>query len=183
MNEMQVSLRLREYMDSPEGWGREQGREVYRRLINFVESHPGAAIFRVSLEDVRRVDISFASETVVEIARRYRPEKGFCFVDLSDADMRENWEAAAQRRNQPIMVWDGERSKVIGVEPSTGSYEALQFALKSTKTRATEYASEAGISIANASMKFKQLWEQGFLLRREDVADSGGVEFVYYRIK
>jgi predicted transcriptional regulator len=31
-------------------------------------------------------------------------------------------------------------------------------------------------------MKFKQLWEQGFLLRRESVADSGGVEFVYQRI-
>ena len=38
------------------------------------------------------------------------------------------------------------------------------------------------MSIANASTKFKQLWEQGFLLRQESVADSGGVEFVYQRI-
>jgi predicted transcriptional regulator len=28
-------------------------------------------------------------------------------------------------------------------------------------------------------MKFKQLWEQGFLLRQESSADSGGVEYLY----
>ena len=48
---------------------------------------------------------------------------------------------------------------------------------------ATEFAAATPkMSIANASTKFKQLWEQGFLLRREDVAESGGVEFTYYRI-
>jgi predicted transcriptional regulator len=31
-------------------------------------------------------------------------------------------------------------------------------------------------------MKFKQLWEQGFLLRQESTADSGGLEYVYRRI-
>ena len=31
-------------------------------------------------------------------------------------------------------------------------------------------------------MKFKQLWEQGFLLRQESTADTGGVEYVYHRI-
>ena len=38
------------------------------------------------------------------------------------------------------------------------------------------------MTIANASMKFKQLWEQGFLLREESAADSGGMEYVYSRI-
>jgi predicted transcriptional regulator len=50
------------------------------------------------------------------------------------------------------------------------------------QTRAAEFAAEKGISIANASMKFKQLWDQGFLLRRESTSDTGGVEFVYQRI-
>ena len=99
-------LRLRDFLNSPEGWGRDQGREVHRRLIDFVEANPGVTIFRVSLEGVARVDISFASETVVELASRYRRKKGFCFVDLTDTDMRENWDAAASRRNQPLMVWE-----------------------------------------------------------------------------
>jgi predicted transcriptional regulator len=38
------------------------------------------------------------------------------------------------------------------------------------------------MSIANASSKFKHLWEQGFLLRQEEMADAGGAEFVYQPI-
>ena len=38
------------------------------------------------------------------------------------------------------------------------------------------------VSLTNASNKFKQLWQQGFLLRQERAAETGGVEYVYYRI-
>lgn len=183
MNEKAVVLRLRDFMDTPEGWGRDQGREVYNRLIGFVEANPGTMIFKVSLRDVKRVDISFASETVVELARRYRGHKGFCFIDLADQDLMENWDAAASRKGQPMMVWERKNGRVIGVEPSQGTLGAFKFALERERVRATEFAAATtSMSIANASTKFKQLWEQGFLLRREDVAESGGVEFTYFRI-
>lgn len=178
-----MRIRLHDCMDTQEGWGRDQGRKVYQKLIDFVEAMPGVMIFKVSLDGVKRVDISFASETVIELARRYRGKKGFCFIDLTDQDMLENWEAAAARKGQPMMVWEGSKGRVIGVEPSRGNLRAFQFALERERTRATEFtASTPKMSIANASTKFKQLWEQGFLLRREDVAESGGVEFTYYRI-
>lgn len=176
-------LRLRNFMDIPEGWGRDQGRKVYNKLIGFVEANPGAMIFKVSLRGVKRVDISFASETVVELAHRYRGHKGFCFIDLTDQDMLENWDAAAARKNRPMMVWEGKKGRVIGVEPSQGTLGAFKFALERERARATEFAAATpDMSIANASTKFKQLWEQGFLLRREDIAESGGVEFTYFRI-
>lgn len=183
MNENLATIRLYDLMDTPEGWGRDQGRKVYQKLIAFVEASPGVMIFKVSLDGVKRVDISFASETVIELARRYRGQKGFCFIDLTDQDMLENWEAAAARKGQPMMVWKGKKGRLIGVEPSRGNLEAFKFALEREHTRATEFAAATpNMSIANASTKFKQLWEQGFLLRREDVAESGGVEFIYYRI-
>ncbi len=178
-----MAIKLREFMDEPEGWGRVQGREVYQRLLEFVEANPGVMVFRVSAEGVRRVDISFASETLVELARRYRGLKGFCLVDLDDADMIENWEAAAAKKSQPIVLWAGDDGRVIGAEPSQGNREAFLFALGRSQARASEFADATpGMSIANASTKFKQLWDQGFLLRRESMADSGGVEFVYQRI-
>lgn len=184
MNENPVVLKLRSFMDDGEGWGRAQGRNVYGKLIGFVEKNPGVLIFRVSLEGVDRVDISFASETLVELASRFRSRKGFSFVDLTDTDMLENWEAAAERKRQPLMVWSGEEVKIIGPRPKLGAANALAFALKRSESRASEFAATVdNMSIANASMKFKQLWEEGFLLRREDVAGSGGTEFVYYRIK
>jgi hypothetical protein len=184
MNQNVVEIQLRAFMDSPEGWGRSQGREAYQNLIDFIEKHAGVLVFQISVQGVRRVDISFASETIIELARRYRGNKGFCFIDLFDSDMLENWDAAAERKSQPIMVWEGSQGRVIGIKPSQGLVEALRFALERPLVRAAEFAADnPGMSIANASSKFKQLWTQGFLLRREDVAESGGVEFIYYRIR
>ena len=183
INERAVVIRLRKFMDEPEGWGRLAGREVYQRLLEFVEANPGVMVFRVSTEGVRRVDISFASETLVELARRYRGSKGFCLVDLEDVDMIENWDAAAAKKSQPIILWAGDNGRVIGAEPSQGNHDALLFALSRPQVRAAEFAEATpGMLIANASTKFKQLWAQGFLLRRESVADGGGIEFVYQRI-
>jgi hypothetical protein len=177
------TLFLRDFMnDSAQGWGREQGRAVYGGLLTFVESRPGQLIFLVSMKGVDRADISFASETVVELARRYRCVKGLALKDLTDVDMLENWEAAASRKHQPLMVHGSERAFVIGSQPSQGNVDAFHFALKYPSVRATQFATATKISIANASMKFKQLWEQGFLLRRECVAESGGIEFVYFQI-
>jgi len=176
-------ITLSDFMEGPEGWGRNYGREVYQRLLAFVEENSGVIVFKVSMKGTKRVDISFASETIVELAKRYRGLKGFCLTDLTDVDLMENWEAAAAKKGQPILVWEGENGRVIGVEPSQGNRGALAFALARPTARTTEFAeSVPGMSIANASTKFKQLWEQGFLLRRESVADTGGVEFVYERI-
>jgi hypothetical protein len=179
MNEV---LPLRKFMDRPEGWGRALGREVYPRLLGFVEDHPGTVVFQISMKDVQRVDISFASETIVELARRFRRVKGFCLIDLNDMDMIENIDAAGEKKHQPMLVWRDRSADLIGIKPGEGSREAFQFAMGRPQTRAAEFAAQKGISIANASMKFKQLWEQGFLLRRESTADTGGVEFVYCRI-
>ena len=182
MNEAIRMLVLRDFMDRPEGWGRSQGREVYQRLLEFVEKNPGTVKFRISMKGIQRIDISFASETIVELARRFRRMKGFCVVDLTDKDLIENLDAAAEKKEQPILLWGERSADVIGPAPSEGLREAFQFAMSKGQSRATEFATKKEISIANASMKFKQLWEQGFLLRRESTADSGGVEFVYERI-
>lgn len=183
MNEVTTRvLALQTFMDRPEGWGRSQGREVYQRLLRFVEDNPGTVIFRISMKGVQRVDISFASETIIELARRFRRTKGFCLIDLTDTDMVENIDAAGEKKEQPILLWRDKSAVLIGMKPTEGTREAFQFAMGRTQSRASEFAAQKNLSIANASMKFKQLWEQGFLLRRESTADTGGVEFVYHCI-
>jgi hypothetical protein len=183
VNENSPLIQLSVLMGADEGWGRAEGRVVYGKLVNVVESHPGATVFRLSMVGINRVDISFASETVIEIARRFRGIKGFCFVNLADPDLIENWNAAAERKKQPLMVWNGDEWQVIGEQPSKGTLAAFQFALTKPCVKASEFAAIAPeMSITNASTKFKQLWEQGFLLRREGSADSGGLEFEYHKI-
>ena len=180
-----MALRLRDYMDRDEGWGRDEGRLVHSRLMEGVEKNPGILIFKISLEDITRLDISFASETVVELARRFRGKKGFCFVDLNNRDMFENWDAAAVRKEQPLIVWSDDDIKLIGIQPKSGAADAFHYAMERPITTAADYRAarkDQNMSINNASMKFKQLWRQGFLLRRESVSESGGVEFTYHRI-
>lgn len=165
------------------GWGRPQARAVLERLINAIESRRGEQVFKLSMEGIERIDASFASEAIVELARRYRGKKGICLVDLSDAEVRFNIEAAAERVEVPLTVWNGKKGEVIGSQPSAGNRGAFEFALARPQARAAEFAETMdAMSIANASTKFKQLWEQGFLLRSESAADSGGVEFLYQRI-
>lgn len=176
-------LPLAKFMDRPDGWGRCQGREVYQRLLGFVEDNPGTAVFRISMKDVERMDISFAAEAIVELAKRFRRGKGFCFVDLTDADLIENIDAACVKKDQPMLVVSFDTVDLIGLNPSEGTREALEFAMNRSQARASEFAAEKGISLANASMKFKKLWDQGFLLRREAIAESGGVEYVYCQAK
>ena len=186
MNEIATQkLRLRDFMPAADGWGRAAGRIVYAKLMEFVENHPGVLVFRVSVAGINHIDISFSSETLVELARRYRGTKGFAFIDLNDADQRENWDAAALRAKQPVMSWDRTgKPSPMGPEPSQGTVDAFRFALGRKATRAAEYAAHAkDISITNASSKFKQLWEQGFLLRVEAIAESGGVEYIYVPIQ
>jgi hypothetical protein len=98
--------------------------------------------------------------------------------------MEENWAAAAERAKQPVMNWIGAKWRVLGPQPSPGLVDAFRFALTKRGTRASDYAESAkDVSITNASNKFKQLWENGFLLRREAIAETGGVEFVYGPIR
>lgn len=182
MNETRATIRLRDLMETTYGWGRDQGRDVFQRMLKEVEANPGKPVIEVSLKDVERADISFASETVVEIARRYRGNKGFCLTHVANKDLLENLEAAAGKKAQPLMVWEGNNGQVIGVQPSQGNIATFEYLLTKPSVTASEVASALDLQITNASTKLKQLWEQGFVLRRQETAESGGVEFRYFAI-
>jgi hypothetical protein len=170
-------------MDRADGWGRTEGREVYQRLVAAVDALPGVNIFRISFKGIYRVDSSFASETVVEVAKRFRKEKGICIIDLDDEDLIENIDLAASKKGQPIFVWRQGTARLVGLQPSQGVRDALVFALARESVRSAEYAeARKDMSVSNASMKFRSLWTDGFLLRHEGASESGGVEHVYSRI-
>lgn len=182
MNEITAPIQLYEVMHVDEGWGREQGHVIQQKLVTIVENTPKASIFRISLERVIRVDVSFASETIVELARRYRTKQGFCFLDMPSVNQKENWIAAALNKEQPLMLWEDELA-ILGPSPSVGLKTAFDFAVEHGCVRASEFSKLTDISIASASSKFKELWQKGFLLRQEGVQKSGGVEFEYFIIK
>ena len=181
MNDMNQSARvvLRDFMDNQDGWGTEEGRVTYERLLRYVEEHPGITVFRVSLDGVRRTDASFPRESVMELARRLRKKAGFCLVDVDNEDLLSNWDSAALKKEQPMVAWTRKGHRLLGPKPSQGNFELFEFVLGRFESRAAEAGDALSLKLTNASTKLKQLWEQGYILRREETAESGGIEYVY----
>lgn len=179
----EVAIKLRDFMDREDGWGADEGQEIYMKLSRFIEQHPATAVYKVSLDGVRRTDASFPRESVMEIARRYRKKAGFCLVDMTSKDLLDNWDAAALKKEQPMFVWLTKGYRLLGPQPPAGCADALRLVLERFEVRASDVSKALTLKIANASMKLKQLWEQGFILRREDAADTGGIEYVYFPIR
>lgn len=179
MNE-RMTIRLRDFMDRDDAWGTEEGHAVYLKLVHFVERHPGVDIFVVSLDGVSRTDSSFPRESVMEVARRYRKKLGFCIVGTTSQDLLDNWDEAAKKKEQPMVAWFAKGYRLLGPQPSTGKAKVFPFVADRFETRATDVSRTFNWKIANSSMKLKQLWEEGFILRRETGANSGGIEFVYF---
>jgi hypothetical protein len=183
MKEKEMNIRLRELMDGPDGWGHIQGRQVYEKLRVLVEAHPAEEIFRISLDRVEHTDVSFPRESVIELAKSYRGQRGFCLIHIDDQDLLDNWDAAALKREQPLIVWrEHGTHRILGPQPSTGLREMLQYVLSVPIARTSEAAVALDLKVPNASNKLKQLWQEGYILRREQSASSGGVEYEYIRI-
>lgn len=178
-----MQIKLRDYMLGPDGWGYAQGRQVHEKLRALVESHSEGTIYSISLEGVEHTDASFPRESVVELAKSYRGRCGFCLRDATDPDLLDNWDAAALKREQPMIVWQSNTAHILGPQPSEGVREMLSYVLSVPSTNTSEAAHILHLKIPNASNKLKQLWQEGYIMRRERIASSGGVEYEYYRIK
>lgn len=181
MNEInKITIPLRSMMARDDAWGTEEGRAVYEQLSRFVKAHSQANVFVVSLAGVKRTDASFPRESVVELAKQFRTKIGFCLVDAANEDLLDNWDAAANKKEQPIFVWSSKGYRILGPQPSGGNAQALDFVVNRFETRAVDLVTTFSLKIANASMKLKQLWEEGFIFRREYVAGNRGIEYLYF---
>ncbi len=183
MNEIRATIKIKDFMDTPDGWGREQGHAVFQKLLSFVESNQNISIFKISMDGVKRIDASFPRESIMELAKRYQSKKGFYLTDIVNIDIIDNLDAAALKKEQPIYIWNGDEFQQIGAQPSTGLKDVLNYAVQRVSVTATEISEKLNIKMTNTSTKLKKLVSDGFLIRQEESAASGGKEYRYYRIK
>lgn len=182
MNET-ARLHLADYLGaSKEGWGNEQGREVYAKLLCAVEEHPGTRVFEISLTGVKRTDASFPRESVVELAKRFRKQLGFVLTDVPNESLLFNWLVAAEKKQQPLFVKGKTGWDLIGGELSPAKKALLDYVMEHKAVRTAQLAADLGLKTTNASTQLKDLWDMGYVLRHEEIAESGGVEYVYSAI-
>lgn len=183
MNQNPIVVRLREFTKNERPFGNIEGKLVFHKLSEFVAKHPKVDIFGISLEGIEVTDASFPRESVVSLAKQLRGEKGIFLTNLSDRDLIDNWNYAAEAKDQPLVIWKDDGFEIIGPELNKSARELIEYVLKKGSVLASQVASDLNISVQNASTRLKNLVKQGYILRSEDVADSGGIEFKYSAIK
>lgn len=177
----EITLSLRQYMDQDDGWGREDGRAVFLKLLQAVEANPGVCRFGLDLTGVRRLDASFPRESFVALAKRFCGEKAFALRGPLDPDNEDNIDAAARKRQMPLVTREGSDWRVLGPEPSPGLRPVFAAAMRQGEVTTAELIRpphDLG-SANNVSNKLRQLAEAGYLVRREDASPSGGKEYRY----
>ena len=184
MNENFKLIKLIEFAENdPLPFGNEKGRETFIRIRNYIEKHEEISVFEISLEGIIATDSSFPRESIITLAKHYRKTKGFYLEGFDDnKDLEDNWSYPARAYEQPLIVWSDGIYKILGSEPSKSNMAIIDFVYKHSQATASLISSEMEMTIHNASTKLKKMFDAGFFLRSEEVAETGGKEFIYHAI-
>lgn len=178
-----VTIRLLDLVDSPLPFGNVQGKNVFRRLSDIVEKYTPPTTFEISFDGIEATDASFARESIVNAAKFYHDQYYFFLTEIENRDLIDNWKYAAQAKRQPLIIWHpNAKFEVLGPEMTPAATDLLTYVLTHGKVSTSQVAGDLDISVPNASTRLKKLVTEGYLLRREDAADTGGVEYTYMPI-
>jgi hypothetical protein len=183
MNQNPIIVKLRDFTSNANPFGNIEGKNVFRKLVDFVEEHPRTQIFGVSLDGIEATDASFPRESVVSVAKHFRGERGIFLTNFRDRDLIDNWTYAARAKDQPLVIWNDASFEVIGPELNPSTRTLVEYVLKNRSVVAAQVAADLSLSVQNASTRLKGLVAAGYLLRAEEAAESGGIEFKYRAIR
>jgi len=158
------------------------GRLVFDKLRDIVIQNPNQRLFSLSAKGVRTSDTTFARDSVLALARQYRGHRAFCLVDISDQDQLDNWSYAADNQGQPLMAWEGESCVILGAQLTKSGHKVMEFVLSRSTVSVSEVAIHLDITVPNASTTLKKLQDQGYMIRTEERAPTGGIEYFYHSI-
>lgn len=182
MNQIPQIMKLIDFTKENSPYGTQKGREVFSLMREFIEKQMSTNIFEISFEDIEFADSSFTRESIILLAQLYKGRKGLYISSIYDQDIIDNIDYIAQILKQPICIKVDQRIQVLGPKLTKTNLEILDLIIKKKKVTAALVASEFDISVPNASSKLKKLVDDGYVLRFEETAESGGIEFIYHSI-
>jgi len=160
-------------------FGNVLGRDAFKRMQSFVDSHPASKTFEVSLEGIVATDSSFPRESVISLAKQLRGEKWFYITHVSSSDLIDNWDYAAKAKQQSLILIAEDGIRVIGPDAKSSTKELLDFVLSQRTVSTANVAKALGISVQNASTRLKKLCSEGLVMRSEESSPTGGIEYFY----
>lgn len=180
-----------------DGWSVEYGEEVRNLLLSAIASHPEVDIFEISFEGIKRIDTSFPREAILYLAKIKAGKQGFVLTNLQTRTQIENIEGGVYRLDfaANLIVSDDIQNINLGADCivdgnhiilgklSKTNRPIVEYVLRKNGASTSEIAKQFDLQVNNVSNKLKLLVEEGFLLRKELSAATGGVEYYYYPIK
>lgn len=182
MKQTAYILKLLDFTQNDHPFGNVQGKKVFSKLADQVDALPAERIFGISLEGIVATDASFPRESVLSLAKQHRGEKGFFLIGEMSRDLFDNWKYAAEAKDQPLVIWHDNEFDIIGPKISPSTKTLIDYVLTKREVTASKVARGLDISVQNASTKLKKLVSQGYIMRSEEVAESGGIEYIYHAI-
>lgn len=175
-------IKLLDYTDENDSpFGNVQGKKTFHALLAFIDQHPTQKVFEISLAGIVVTDSSFPRESVVSLAKLFRGERWFILSGFNpdDPDLLDNWDYAAKAKEQTLTVLMSGEPVFIGQPLNEAAKELVLLVFKYGRISTPAAAKVLDISIPNASTRLKKLVSDGLIMRSEEVASSGGKEFVY----
>lgn len=182
MKLLSYKILLSEVVGGDHAFGNDEGGEAYAKIKKIVDAHPSCDIFAISLEGIKFTDASFPRESVISLAKALKGEKGFYLFNISNRDLLDNWSYGAIAKEQPILVKTESGYEVLGVKLSEVVKELLDFVITKKTITSSIVSKHFDISAQNASGRLKKLHSTGLILGQKEVAESGGLEFIYHSV-
>ncbi|RYY80280.1 MAG: winged helix-turn-helix domain-containing protein [Moraxellaceae bacterium] len=183
MKQNAYKIELRDFTESPRPYGNVQGRSTFSKITDHINQLFNVSLIRISFADIEEADISYSREAVVSFAKYYKGEKGIYITNVENDDIIENLHFACIAKNQPLLVWANNDYKILGEPLSLPNLTLLEIVLKKRIATTASVAKELNISVQNASTRLKKLVDDGYILRKEVSAESGGKEYIYTPVK
>lgn len=179
MNQNISTMKLYDFCQLERPYGNETGKKVFLQMRDYVEKHKNQIIFEISFDNIKFVDSSFARESLILLAQLYKGKKGFFISNLYDVDVIDNIDYAAVALSQPLTIKLEKEIRMLGPVLKKSNLEIFNFVRNKNRVTASQLASSMDLSVQNASSKLKKLVDDGYILRFEETAESGGIEFIY----
>lgn len=174
-------VRFIDFSGEANPYGTLRGKQTYEKLVDFIESSP-AYILGISFDGLTGADSSYLRESLISVVKKFKDERSIFIQDLTDRDIIYNLKLAAEAKSQPIVNWVGSECMVLGPEPSPSNRALLDLVISNRSLTTSKASSTLDISVQNASTKLKKLFEDGYITRSEEAAETGGKEYIYHAI-
>tara|TARA_R110001583_G_scaffold51161_7_gene159734 strand:- start:6840 stop:7391 length:552 start_codon:yes stop_codon:yes gene_type:complete len=182
MKQLTHKILLTEVVGSDHAFGNDEGSEAYVKIKKIIDGYPSCDVFAISLEGIRFTDASFPRESLISLAKALKGEKGFYLFNVPSRDLLDNWSYGAIAKDQPLLVKNDSGHEVLGVKLSATVKELLDFVIAKKMVTSSNVSKHFDISAQNASGRLKKLHATGLILGQKEVAESGGLEFIYRSI-